>query len=47
MALLLVLSPIKWRSLDWGSIPEWIGAVALVAVAVGVWRLGGRRTFRN
>lgn len=26
-------------SVDWGTVPEWIGAVALIVIAAGVWRL--------
>ena len=37
--LLVAVLPIKWHHVQWGTVPEWIGAVALVVVAAAVWRL--------
>ena len=37
--MFVVLVPIDWDALDWGTVPEWIGAAALLAIAVGVWRI--------
>ena len=38
-ALSAVLLPINWQSVQWGTAPEWIAVVALLFIAVGVWRL--------
>ena len=52
--LVLVLVPlsIDWSNIRWGTAPEWIGALALLSIAAGVWRIAftsGRRdhTGRN
>jgi hypothetical protein len=31
--------PIKWHDVHWGTVPEWIGVVALLVIAVAVWTL--------
>jgi hypothetical protein len=49
-SMVLVLVPMPWDLLDrvdWGSAPEWIAAVALVALAIGVWRLGRTTAARS
>jgi protein-S-isoprenylcysteine O-methyltransferase Ste14 len=42
LALVVVCLPIVgWlassHSVQWGTVPEWIGALSLVLIAVGVW----------
>jgi uncharacterized membrane protein len=44
LALSVVALPIAgWiasaHGFQWGTVPEWIGAIALVLIAAGVWRL--------
>jgi hypothetical protein len=36
--MFVVLVPLPWHKVDWGTAPEWIGAIALIVIAVGVWR---------
>lgn len=38
-ALVLSQLPIKWHSMRWGTVPEWVGVALLLVIAVGVWRL--------
>jgi hypothetical protein len=38
----LVLPSINWGGVSWGTVPEWIGALALVALAVAVRRIAAR-----
>jgi len=28
---------ISWNAVDWGSVPLWIGAVALLLIAAAAW----------
>jgi hypothetical protein len=44
LALVVVCLPIVgWLAsahrVEWGNVPEWIGALALLLIAAGVWRL--------
>jgi protein-S-isoprenylcysteine O-methyltransferase Ste14 len=33
----LVAIPINWGAIQWGTVPTWIGAIALLLVAAGIW----------
>jgi len=33
----LVAVPINWDAIDWGSVPLWIGAFALLLIAAAAW----------
>jgi hypothetical protein len=33
----LVAIPINWGAIQWGTVPTWIGAIALLSIAAGVW----------
>jgi hypothetical protein len=37
--LVVVALPIKWHNVQWGTVPEWIGVVALLLIGGGVWSL--------
>jgi ABC-type nickel/cobalt efflux system permease component RcnA len=37
--LVVVTLPIKWHSVQWGTVPEWIGVAVLLLIGVGVWSL--------
>ena len=39
VTLVVVALPIKWHNLQWGTVPEWFGVLALLFIAVGVWLL--------
>jgi len=44
LALVVVSLPIVgWLAsahrVQWGTVPEWVGALALLVIAAGVWRL--------
>jgi type IV secretory pathway VirB2 component (pilin) len=32
-----VAVPINWGAVDWGTVPTWIGAIALVFIAAAAW----------
>jgi uncharacterized membrane protein YqjE len=40
--MFLVLVPIPWSDVRWGTVPEWICALALVAATAAVWRIALR-----
>ena len=37
--MFLVLVPIPWSDVRWGTVPEWICAIALLAITAGVWQM--------
>jgi hypothetical protein len=37
--MFLVLVPLPWDKVDWGTAPEWLATLALVVIAGGVWRV--------
>lgn len=38
-ALFLVVVPINWSGIRWGTAPEWVGALALLSIAAAVWMM--------
>jgi hypothetical protein len=37
--MLLVLVPLPWSDIRWGTAPEWVSALALLAITAAVWRI--------
>jgi hypothetical protein len=37
--MFLVLVPLPWSDIQWGTAPEWVSALALLAITAAVWRM--------